>query len=96
VTAVTDDDAKHVLTQRDGHITFLAARGRLIWQKESGYGRRSLAENAMVRYKAIIGPRLRARCLAGQRTEAAIGMAILNRMLEAGRQKSVRNMENIS
>ncbi|GEM_PF-7073995 len=59
-----------------------------IWQ--------SLAENAMRRYKAIIGPRLRARCLAGQRIQAAICVPVLNRMLEAERPKSIRNMENIS
>jgi hypothetical protein len=44
-------------------------------------------------FSRIIDPRLRARCLAGQRTEAAIGVAVLNRMLQPGRPKSVRNME---
>jgi hypothetical protein len=48
------------------------------------------------RYKAIIGPRLRARCLVGQRTEAAIGVAVLNRMLEAGHPKSVRSVQQSS
>jgi hypothetical protein len=37
----------------------------------------------MGRYKALIGPRLRARCFAAQQTEAAIGVAVLNRMLAA-------------
>ena len=74
----------------------LRPRGRLSWQEETGYGRRSPAETAMGRYKAIIGPRLRARCLGGQRTEAAIGVAVLNRMLEAGRPKSVRSVQKIS
>jgi len=40
--------------------------------------------------KALIGPRLRARGFAAQQTEAAIGVAVLNRMLAAGRPKSVQ------
>jgi hypothetical protein len=44
----------------------------------------------MGRYKALIGPRLRARGFAVQQTEAAIGVVVLNRMLTAGRPKSVR------
>jgi len=44
----------------------------------------------MGRYKAIIGPRLRARHWHGHQTEAAIAVTVLNRMLGAGRPKSVR------
>jgi hypothetical protein len=44
----------------------------------------------MGRYKSLIGPRLRARGFVGQQTEAAIGVAVLNRMLKAGRPDSVR------
>ncbi len=44
----------------------------------------------MGRYKAVIGPRLLARHWVGQRAEAAIEVAVLNRMLGAGRAKSVR------
>ncbi len=39
----------------------------------------------MVRYKALIGPRLRARGFAAQQAEAAIGVTVLNRMLLTGR-----------
>jgi hypothetical protein len=53
--------------------------------------RRSLTKTAMGRYKRIIGPQLRARSLAGQRTEAAIGIAVIDRMLEADRPDSVRS-----
>jgi len=45
----------------------------------------------MSRYKTLIGPRLRTRGFAAQQTEAAIGVAMLNRMLAAGRPKSVRS-----
>jgi hypothetical protein len=44
----------------------------------------------MGRYKMLIGSRLRARGFAAQQTEAAIGMAVLNRMRAAGCPKSVR------
>jgi len=47
------------------------------------------AETTMGRYKALIGPRLRARGFAAQQTEATIGAAVLNRMLAAGGPKSV-------
>jgi hypothetical protein len=39
----------------------------------------------MGRYKAIIGPCLRARSFSGQKAEAVVGVAALNRMLYAGR-----------
>jgi len=44
----------------------------------------------MGRYKSLIGSRLRARGFVAQQTEAAIGVAVLNRMLMAGRPDSVR------
>ena len=64
--------------------------GRLGWQEACGYGTRALVETTMGRYKAIIGPRLRARDWRGQRTEAGVAVAVLNRMLGAGRPNSVR------
>jgi hypothetical protein len=76
--------------QRDDHIASMQIDGRLKWQASSGYGKRALIETAMGRYKGIIGPRLRARSFLAQQTEAAIGVAILNRMLACGRPKSVR------
>jgi hypothetical protein len=77
-------------TQRDRHLAMITERGRLAWQAETDDGQRALVETTMGRYKALIGPRLRARGFAAQQTEAAIGVAVLNRMLTAGRPKSVR------
>ena len=77
-------------TQRDRHLAMIAEQGRLAWQIATDYGQRSLVETTMGRYKTLIGPRLRARSFAGQQTEAAIGVAVLNRMLAAGRPDSVR------
>jgi hypothetical protein len=71
-------------TQRDRHLAMIADQGRLAWQTATDYGQRSLVETTMGRYKLLIGPRLRARGFAAQQTEAAIGVAVLNRMLAAG------------
>jgi hypothetical protein len=82
-------------TQRDRHLETIAQRGRMAWQVATGYGRRSLVETTMGRYKALIGPRLRARGLAAQQTEAAIGVAVLNRMLATGCPDSVRRQRTM-
>ena len=79
-----------VPTQRDRHLAMIEEQGRMAWQAATGYGQRSLAETTMGRYKELIGPRLRARGFAAQQTEAAMGVAVLNRMLAAGRPDSVR------
>ncbi|CAA9289386.1 MAG: Mobile element protein [uncultured Craurococcus sp.] len=50
-------------SQRDRHVRFMAEKGRMAWQRATDYGRRSLAETAVGRYKAIVGPKLRARFL---------------------------------
>ena len=60
--------------------------------KKTNYGRRSLAETAMGRYKAIIGPCLRALSFSGQQAETAVGLTVLNRMLDAGRPNSLRSL----
>jgi len=78
------------LAQRDRHLAMIAEQGRLAWQKATDYGRRSLVETTMGRYKAVIGARLRARGFAAQQTEAAIGVEVLNRMLAVGRPNTVR------
>ena len=43
-----------------------------------------MVENTMFRYKAILGERMRARSLAGQRLEARLGCRILNTMTALG------------
>ena len=64
------DPAQH--TARDRHVRFIAEEGRMEWQRLTGYGRRSLAETPVGRYKHLIGPRLRARTFHGQQGEAAL------------------------
>jgi transposase len=89
LTAVLSNEAEQNPSQRDEHILLISARGRMGWQKETDYGQRALVETAMGRYKAIIGPCLRARSFSGQKAEAAVAVAVLNRMLDAGRPDSV-------
>ena len=88
-TAVPSDE-RDAPTQRDRHLAMIAEQGRLAWQATTDYGQRSLVETTMGRYKSLIGPRLRARGFAAHQTKAAIGVAVLNRMLVAGRPDSVR------
>ena len=59
-TAVPSDELGSP-TQRDGHLIMIAEQERLAWQIATDYGRRSLMETRMGRYKGLIGPRLRAR-----------------------------------
>jgi transposase len=88
ITAVAGSAAEP--TPRDRHIQAIADQGRMSWQQQTGYGKRAKAETAMARYKGILGDHLRARALPGQQAEAALGVAVLNRMIEAGRPNSVR------
>ena len=89
-TAVPSAAAGTTPSQRDQHIQMIRDKGRLGWQKAVGYGRRSLGETAMFRYKAIIGRGLRARTLPAQKTEARVGCAVLNRMTRLGMPVSQR------
>jgi hypothetical protein len=89
-TAVASPAAGTAPSQRDRHLQTIQDKGRMGWQKAVGYGRRSLGETAVFRYKAIIGRRLRARTLPGQKTEARVGCSVLNRMTRLGMPVSQR------
>ena len=77
-------------SQRDRHVRMIAEKGRMGWQKATGYGRRSLVETAIGRYKHLIGSTLRARNLATQQGEVAIAVRALNRMINVGKPLSIR------
>ena len=77
-------------TQRDRHLQIIAERGRMGWQKASGYNARAGAEGAMSRYKRIIGDTLRSHSRLEQEAETRIAVAVLNRMLDLGRPQSAR------
>lgn len=69
---------------RNQHVDAINDQGRMAWQKQTNYGLRALAELAMLRYKTIIGPKLKARQLPQQKTEAGISVRVLNRMTSLG------------
>jgi IS5 family transposase len=89
-SAVPSRQSAEAQNQRDRHVRIIAEKGRMAWQKATGYGRRSLAETAVGRYKAIIGPKLHARILPAQRGEAAIATEVLNRMIRVAKPVSIR------
>ena len=89
-SAVPSRQSVEAQSQRDHHVGTIAQKGRMAWQKATGYGRRSLAETAVGRYKAIIGPKLRARILPAQQGETAIATEVLNRMIRVAKPVSIR------
>jgi hypothetical protein len=89
-SAVLSAQADTAPSQRDGHIRLIQEQGRSAWRKATGHGRRSLVETANGRHKALIGPRLRARTLAIQQGEVALGLGVLNRMIRVAKPISVR------
>jgi hypothetical protein len=88
--AVPSKTAETAPTPRDQHVQLIAERGRMGWQKASGYNRRALVEAAISRFKRVIGDGLRSRTDQRQATEMKVAVAVLNRMRELGRPKSVR------
>jgi len=75
--------------QRESAFKRIAEVGRRQWRKDSGAHQQARADNGMFRFKQIIGSRLRARSMEGQRREAIIGVNILNRMTELGMPESL-------
>jgi len=62
----------------------LMEQGRKRWQKHTNYGRRAKAENAIYRYKSIIGNKLKSRTFLNQKTESKVAANILNIMTKLG------------
>ncbi len=89
-TAVASPTADATPSQRDQYLRTIRDRGRLGWQRAVGYGRRSLGETAVFRYKTITGRGLRARTLPAQKTEARAACSVLNRMARLGMPMSQR------
>ena len=63
----------------------------MAWQRATRYGRRSLAETGSGRYKAAIGPKLRARTLPGRQGEVALAVDVQGRMIRTAKPASVRS-----
>ncbi|MEX3592920.1 MAG: IS5 family transposase, partial [Burkholderia sp.] len=76
--------------RRNGAVDAIARDGRREWKQDSGYHRRSLAENAMYRFKTLTGNYLWARHIEAQATEVSIRVGVINRMADLARPQSVR------
>jgi hypothetical protein len=88
--AMLSEAAEIAPTQRDRHLRCIAERGRMGWQRASGYGWRALVESDISRWKRVIGDGLRSQTDGRQASEVAIAADVLNRMLELGRPEYVR------
>ena len=62
----------------------------MAWQRANGNNQRTGVESQMARKKGVLGDTLRFHPDPAQATEVAIGVAVLNRMLDLGRPDSVR------
>jgi hypothetical protein len=89
-SAVPSVTAETEPTQRYRHLQRIAEKGRMGWQKASGYNTRSRVEAAIGRYKQVIGDGLRSRKDGRRATEVGVAVRVLNQMLELGRPISVR------
>jgi hypothetical protein len=89
-SAVPSGTAETAPTRRDAHLRCIAERGRMGWQKASGYNWRALVEADVARWKRVIGDGLRSRTDGRQATEVSIAADVLNRMLDLGRPEYVR------
>ena len=88
--AVPSAAAETTPTQRDRHLQLIAKRGRMGWQRISGYNWRALVEADIGRFKRVIGDALRSRTERRRTTEVGVAVHVLNRMLELGRPEYVR------
>ena len=77
-------------TIRDQNLLYIKDHGRMNWQKHFGYNYRSKVENAIFRYKTILGDKLKSKLFENQEVEAKIGCKILNKMTEIGMPISYR------
>jgi hypothetical protein len=90
LSAVPSGTVETAPTQRDAHLQCIAERGRMGWQRASGYNWRALVEADISRWKRVIGDGLRSQTNGRQATKVAIAAEALNHMLELGRPEYIR------
>ena len=88
--AIASASVETAPTQRDRHLRMIGERGRMVWQKASGYNLWAKVEASIGRYKRVIGYALRSRTDRTEATEVALAAAALNRMLAFGRPNYAR------
>jgi hypothetical protein len=99
--AIAERDARATIPPRDGAVAWgddpprdailqeIEAKGLASWKNDSGYHRRSIAENMMYRLKQL-GDSLYSRTFERQVTEAHVRAAILNTFTYLGMPRSDR------
>jgi len=80
----------HGGSERECHAAEIAKHGRIAWQKRHDYGKRALVETAVSRIKRLNKGKLTARTFGSQKSEVAIQVAALNRMIRAAKPQTVR------
>ena len=86
--AAVSKGAEGMWRQRNEHLKRIDEVGRQEWLKLSGYRKQAGAENILMRYKQILGGRLRAKVFEAQKRESIVGCNALNRMYELGKPQS--------
>ena len=76
--------------ERSKHIEMIRTHVVMNWQKETGYGMRSLVEVAFSRYKRILGKQMHAINFGNQKVEAKLACKALNRMMALGMPVTVK------
>ena len=80
--------ADEYLKDRNANLRRVREHGVEKWKKEAKYHRRSLAETAVFRFKALFSDRLRSREVERQRTEVMVRCVAMNRMTSLGMPRS--------
>lgn len=88
----TDEAGNALVHARNESLRQIGGQGMAEWKRQSGYHRRSKAETAMFRWKAIFGDRLSSRVLAKQEREAELKASCLNRFTKLGMPKGVKKV----
>lgn len=88
----TDETGQELVHARNESLNQIDVQGVAEWKRQSGYHRRSKAETAMFRWKAIFGDRLSSRVLSKQQQEAQIKASCLNRFTKLGMPKAVKKV----
>ena len=84
-------------TQRDRHIQAIAGKGRMAWQRDSGYNQRARVEGQFARWKQVIGDGLRfhsdqARATAPSRPRSSTECSTLDARTPSASHEQQRGM----
>ena len=88
--SIPPPDQAHGGSERECHAAEIAKHGRMAWQKRHDYGKRALVETAVSRIKKLNKGTLKGRTFGSQKTEVAIQVAALNRMIQTAKPQMVR------